>query len=113
MNFNLQKFSADVKEFRKVHKLSQLDFAGKLELENHSLVSMYELGKRAPSKVVFAKFCELTGRSADEYWESTEDKPSVYLMGNIAKADKDSLDAILEKIEIREYLFALYDRVKK
>ena len=40
MNFNLQKFSADVKEFRKANKLTQSEFAGKLELDNHTLVSL-------------------------------------------------------------------------
>ena len=54
MNFNLQKFSADVKEFRKANKLTQSEFAGKLELDNHTLVSLFEQGKRAPSKEVFA-----------------------------------------------------------
>ena len=59
MNFNLQKFSADVKEFRKVNNLTQSEFAGKLELDNHTLVSLFEQGKRAPSKEVFAIIAEL------------------------------------------------------
>ena len=59
MNFNLQKFSSDVKEYRKANKLTQSEFAGKLELDNHTLVSLFEQGKRAPSKEVFANYCQI------------------------------------------------------
>ena len=54
MTFNLQKFSVDIKEYRQIHNLTQKEFASKLELDNHTLVSLYEQGKRAPSKDVFA-----------------------------------------------------------
>ena len=113
MNFNLQKFSADVKEFRKANKLTQSEFAGKLELDNHTLVSLFEQGKRAPSKEVFANYCRTTGHRSEEYWEATNDMPSAYLMGKIQQGDKKALESVLEKIGMREYLFALYDRVNK
>lgn len=113
MNFNLQKFSADVKEFRKAHNLTQSEFASKLELDNHTLVSLFEQGKRAPSKEVFANYCRITGRRSEEYWEVTNDMPSAYLMGKIQPTDKKALESVLEKIGMREYLFALYDRVNK
>ena len=113
MNFNLQKFSADVKDFRTVNDLTQKEFAAKLELDNHTLVSLFEQGKRAPSKDVFANYCRITGHRSEEYWEATNDMPSAYLMGKIQSADKKALESALQKIGMREYLFALYDRVKQ
>ena len=113
MNFNLQKFSADVKEFRKAYKLTQSEFASKLELDNHTLVSLFEQGKRAPSKEVFANYCRITNHRSEEYWEATDDMPAAFLMGKIAESNKNALSEALEKIGMREYLFALYDRVSK
>lgn len=113
MNFNLQKFSDDVKAYRKVNNLTQSDFAHKLDLDNHTLVSLFEQGKRAPSKEVFAKYCHVTNRRSEEYWETTGNMPTVFLMGAISDSDKTFLSEALNKIAMREYLFALYDRVKK
>lgn len=113
MNFNLQKFSVDVKEYRKSNKLTQSDFARKLELDNHTLVSLFEQGKRAPSKDVFANYCRITNHRSEEYWESDDNKPAAFLMGAISDSDKPYLEEALEKIGMREYLFALYDRVNK
>ena len=39
--------------------------------------------------------------------------PTAFLMGKIADFDKASLTEALEKIGMREYLFALYDRISK
>ena len=113
MNFNLQKFSADVKDFRKANNLTQSEFASKLELDNHTLISLFEQGKRAPSKDVFANYCRITNHRSEEYWESTDDMPTAFLMGKIADSDKAGVTEVLEKIGMREYLFALYDRVNK
>ena len=114
MNFNLQKFSADVKEFRNANKLTQSEFAAKLELDNHTLVSLFEQGKRAPSKDVFANYCRITNHRSEEYWEDNNNNmPAAFLMGKIADSDKKGLSEVLEKIGMREYLFALYDRVSK
>ncbi|MCF0262571.1 MAG: helix-turn-helix transcriptional regulator [Sphaerochaetaceae bacterium] len=113
MDFNLQKYSIDVKQYRKSHNLTQKDFAEQLQLENHTLISLFEQGKRAPSKDVFATYCNITGHKSEEYWETVNEKPSAYLMGNIAPEDNDNLESVLEKIGMREYLFALYDRIKQ
>ena len=114
MTFNLQKFSVDIKEYRQIHNLTQKEFASKLELDNHTLVSLYEQGKRAPSKEVFANYCRITGHRSEEYWEATNDnKPMAFLMGKISETDKKNLLDVLEKIGMREYLFALYNRVSK
>lgn len=113
MNFNLQKFSSDVKEYRKINNLTQADFAHKLNLDNHTLVSLFEQGKRAPSKDVFANYCRITNHRAEDYWETSDDMPMAFLMGKIADLDKASLTDVLEKIGMREYLFALYDRISK
>lgn len=113
MNFNLQKFSSDVKEYRKINNLTQADFAHKLKLDNHTLVSLFEQGKRAPSKDVFANYCRITNHRAEDYWETSDDMPMAFLMGKIADLDKASFTDVLEKIGMREYLFALYDRVSK
>lgn len=113
MKFNLEKFSTDVKEYRKYNNLTQSEFARELELDNHTLVSLFEQGKRAPSKEVFANYCRITNHRSEEYWDSENDMPSAYLMGNIAESDREGLSDALEKIGMREYLFALYDRVSK
>ena len=113
MNFNLQKFSSDVKEYRKINNLTQADFAHKLNLDNHTLVSLFEQEKRAPSKDVFANYCRITNHRAEDYWETSDDMPMAFLMGKIADLDKASFTDVLEKIGMREYLFALYDRVSK
>ena len=113
MNFNLQKFSSDVKEYRKINNLTQADFAHKWNLDNHTLVSLFEQGKRAPSKDVFANYCRITNHRAEDYWETSDDMPMAFLMGKIADLDKASFTDVLEKIGMREYLFALYDRVSK
>ena len=64
-------------------------------------------------KDVFANYCRITGHRSEEYWEATNDMPSAYLMGKIQSADKKALESALQKIGMREYLFALYDRVKQ
>ncbi len=113
MKFNLEKFSTDVKEYRKSNSLTQSEFARKLELDNHALVSLFEQGKRAPSKEVFANYCNMTNHRSEEYWDSANDMSSAYLLENIMDSDRESFSAALEKICMREYLFALYDRVSK
>lgn len=113
MNFNLEKFSTDVKAYRKLNNLTQADFARQLELDNHTLVSLFEQGKRAPSKDVFAQYCRITHHRSEEYWETADDMPTAFLMGKIADFDKVGLTEALEKIGMREYLFALYDRISK
>ena len=110
MKFNLQKFSADVKAYRSNAKLSQSELAERLDLENHTLVSLFESGKRAPSKEVFANYCKLTGYSSDDYWEKADEMSFDYLMKRIKPSDKKALKSALEKIRMREYLFALFDR---
>ena len=113
MTFNLQKFSVDIKEYRQIHNLTQKEFANKLELDNHTLISLFEQGKRAPSKDVFANYCQITNHRSEEYWESKDDKPMAFLMGKISETDEKNLLDVLEKIGMREYLFALYNRVTK
>ena len=113
MTFNLPKFSTDVKEFRKTNNLTQQELASKFGLDKHTLISLFEQGKRAPSKEVFANYCRITGRRSEEYWEATNEMPIAFLMGKIADSDKAGVTEVLEKIGMREYLFALYDRVNK
>ena len=113
MYFDLQKFSSDVKQFRKVNKLTQSEFAKKLELDNNNLVSLFEQGNRAPSKTIFENYCRITGYCFEDYWKSSEEEKYSSLMRQIAESDKEDLTKALEKIRIREYLFALYDRIIK
>ena len=112
MYFDLQKFSSDVKQFRKVNKLTQSEFAKKLELDNKTLVSLFEQGNRAPSKTIFANYCHITGYCPEDYWKSNEEERYSFLMRQISESDKEVLAKTLEKIQIRDYLFALYDRIK-
>jgi len=111
MAFDLSRFSMDIKTARGTE--TQAAFAKKLGLTNHSLISLFEDEKRAPSKEVFASYCTITGHKADEYWVPQNDMPSAYLMGKIDAKDKNNLSEVLNKIDMREYLFAQYDRIKK
>lgn len=113
MYFDLQKFSTDVKEFRKINKLSQSDFANKLNLNNKILVSLFECRMCAPSKKTFENYCRITGYHSEDYWKQKEEKTYALLTGNVADSDKKAVVEVLEKIGIREYLFALYDRIAK
>ncbi|MCK9171779.1 MAG: hypothetical protein M0P01_15320 [Treponema sp.] len=111
MAFDLSRFSKDIKTARGTE--TQALFAERLGLSNHSLISLFEEGKRAPSKEVFASYCTITGHKADEYWVPQNDIPSAYLMGKIDPKDKDNLSEALNKIDMLEYLFAQYDRIRK
>lgn len=111
MYFNLKKFSDDVQDYIKKNSLTQTEFAKQLDLKSHTLISLFEQGKRAPSKDTFANFCKITGHKAEDYWETTTNLPFAYLMGNISDSDHDSLSIALKKIDMREYLFALYNRI--
>ena len=70
-------------------------------------------GKRAPSKDVFANYCQITNHRSEEYWDTNDSKPMAFLMGKISETDEKNLLDVLEKIGMREYLFALYNRVSK
>ena len=113
MDFDLQKFSADVKKFRKVNKLTQAEFAIKLDLDNKTLVSLFEQGRRAPSKETFVKYCRITSHHSEDYWKPKEEKTYAFLMEKFAESDKKSLVEVLEKIRMREYLFALHDKLRE
>lgn len=113
MYFDLQKFSTDVKDFRNVNKLTQSEFAKKLNLNNNTMVALFEQGSRAPSKTVFENYCRFTGYCSEDYWKSDEEETYSFLMRQIAASDKKALAEALEKIKIREYLFALFARITK
>lgn len=113
MYFDLQKFSTDVKDFRNVNKLTQSEFAKKLNLNNNTMVALFEQGSRAPSKTVFENYCRFTGYCSEDYWKSDEEETYSFFMRQIAASDKKALAEALEKIQIREYLFALFARITK
>ena len=81
-----------------------------MELENQQFISLYESGQRAPSKIVFENYCKITGHSSDEYWKGSDDTSFVDLINKVIPKDRKAFKSVLEKISMREYLFALYDR---
>ena len=112
MKFDLQKFSEDIKIYRCKKGFSLSEFAKHLKIENQQFISLFETGKKAPSKKVFENYCKITEHSSDEYWKESDDTSFVDLINKVMPKDRKAFESVLEKISMREYLFALYDREK-
>ena len=89
---------------------SRAEFAKLLEIESQEFIFLFESGKRAPSKEAFENYCKITGHPSGDYWKKSEDTSFVDLINKVVPKDRKALESVLEKISMREYLFALYDR---
>ena len=112
MKFDLQKFSEDIKMYRCNKGFSRAEFAKHLGVESQEFIFIFESGKRAPSKEVFENYCKITKHSSAEYWKESDDTLFVDLINKVIPKDRIAFESVLEKISMREYLFALYDREK-
>ena len=112
MKFDLQKFSEDIKMYRCNKGFSRAEFAKHLGVESQEFIFLFESGKRAPSKDLFDNYCKITKHSSDEYWKESDDTSFTNLINKVIPKDRKALESVLEKISMREYLFALYDREK-
>lgn len=97
--FNTQKFCKDLVSLR--GKESQTNFADKIGVKRSTL-SLLENGKQLPTLEVFSRMCELSGKRTDEYFEETTTDALVYLMGNLKRSDRESIEKMSECIRIRE-----------
>ena len=97
--FNVEKFCQDLVSLR--GKESQQTFAEKLEL-NRSTLSLLENGKQMPAIDILTRFCNVAGKSTDDYFvESTRDS-LFYLMGSLTETDKQNIAEMAERIRIKE-----------
>lgn len=97
--FNAEKFCRDLVSMR--DKESQSVFADKLGV-NRSTLSLLENGKQIPTIHILSRLCDLTGKSADEYFFTCSTDPLVYLMGSLEESDLKKIEEMAERIRIKE-----------
>ena len=97
--FNAEKFCKDLITLRA--KESQTTFAEKLNLKRSTL-SLLENGKQMPTIDILSRICNLSGKSADEYFVESTSDALVYLMGSLEECDKVKIEEMAERIRIKE-----------
>lgn len=97
--FNVEKFCRDITELR--GKEAQISFAKKIGI-NRSTLSLLENGKQMPTIDILAHICNLSGKSADEYFTEVTRDSLVYLMGSLEASDKTKIEEMAERIRIKE-----------
>ena len=107
--FNLDKFCNDLIALR--GKETQNEFAGKLDI-NRSTLSLIENAKQIPTIEILNKFCNLSGKNPDEYFEDSTTDSLVYLMGVLEESDKIKIAEMAERIRIKEKYELLAKRGK-
>ena len=97
--FNAKKFCEDLVALR--GKESQAAFAQKFDM-NRSTLSLLENGKQIPTIDMLSRFCDLAGRSTEEYFVDSMTDALVYLMGSLEESDKVKVEEMMERIRIKE-----------
>lgn len=97
--FDAEKFCKDLITLRA--KESQTTFAEKLNLKRSTL-SLLENGKQMPTIDILSRICNLSGKSADEYFVESTSDALVYLMGSLEECDKVKIEEMAERIRIKE-----------
>lgn len=97
--FNVEKFCKDLIALR--GKESQNGFAQKLNIKRPTL-SLLENGKQMPTIDILSCFCNLSGKSTDEYFVESTTDALVYLMGSLEESDKEKIEEMTERIRIKE-----------
>lgn len=97
--FNVEKFCKDLIALR--GKESQDRFAQKLNIKRPTL-SLLENGKQMPTIDILSRFCNLSGKSTDEYFVESTTDALVYLMGSLEESDKEKIEEMTERIRIKE-----------
>ena len=97
--FNKEKFCSDLKELR--GKSKQEDFA-KLFNVNRSTLSLLETGKQLPSLEIMNLFCDLNGKTIEEYFFESRQDSLLYLMGYLEEEDVQKLEDMVTRIQLKE-----------
>lgn len=97
--FNVERFCKDIVELR--GKESQDLFAKKIGVKRPTL-SLLENGKQMPTIDILSKLCDLSGKSTDEYFFESSSDSLVYLMGSLEASDKQKIEKMAERIQIKE-----------
>lgn len=106
--FNIELFVEDFKKFRKENTLSQSEFASKLGLKTHTLISKIETNKIYPSQDIVSAFCSISSYSENKYWEmKKEEIPFAFLKGNVKGILSKNIEKLCKNIATQEYLILL------
>ena len=97
--FNAKKFCEDLITLR--GKESQDKFSQKLNIKRPTL-SLLENGKQLPTIDILSLFCDLAGKSTDDYFVESTSDALVYLMGSMEESDKEKVEEMAERIRIKE-----------
>lgn len=97
--FCKEKFCKDLTEFR--GNESQQKFAEKMEI-NRSTLSLLETGKQIPSLDILNRFCNLGSFDPSSYFIETNNDALIYLMGRLEEADREKIEAVMDRIRIKE-----------
>ncbi len=97
--FKADKFCEDLILLR--GKESQDTFAKKLGIKRPTL-SLLENGKQIPTIDLLSCLCSMSGKSTEDYFEESTQDALVYLMGSLEEADKIKIEAMAERIRIKE-----------
>ena len=97
--FSAEKFCRDLVTLR--GSKTQDEFAGKLGVKRATL-SLLENGKQLPTLNILSHFCDLSGKSTDDYFVELTTDSLVYLMGSLEESDKVKVEEMAERIRIKE-----------
>ncbi len=98
-SFNLEKFCNDLVSLR--GEKTQAIFAKELNI-NRSTLSLLESGKQVPSLEILNKVCNLGTVQPNEYFLENQNDGLLYLMGTLDDNDKEKIDEMMERINIKE-----------
>lgn len=97
--FNAVKFCKDLFALRGSY--TQEEFSKNLEI-NRSTLSLLESGKQVPSFDILSKICNLGNCTPNDYFVDVENDSLLYLMGTMDPSDKDKIDIVMDRIQIKE-----------
>lgn len=97
--FDMESFCNELVQAR--GSKTQTDFSLQLGI-NRSTLSLLENGKQMPTLELLGRICEMTGKSAEDFFKEKSNDALVFLMGNLEEADKEILKDLFEKIRIKE-----------
>ena len=109
--FDGEKFSCDLKAFRKSNKLSQNALADLIGT-NRSTISNLERKKHFPSFELLEMFCSSYGVDPRDYFITKQIEPVLYMDGKLKDSDKEQLQDTMGEIMIHEKYYALNKRCR-
>jgi len=99
--FESEKFSDDLKNFRKNKNLTQEALATKTGIARPT-ISMLEKGKTKPTREQLEQLCSFIGQPIDRFFHQSTNQARLLMMGHFTDpADQAELANTLERINIR------------